>query len=122
MTTRESKPAIFATTRWTLVRDAARGGDTDAVNALGALFLTYWQPLYRYARRLGRSAPDAEDLVQGFFAQLLQQDGLRLADRDRGRFRILLLVSLKNHMASEWQRDHRLKRSGFAPHLLIDWK
>jgi RNA polymerase sigma-70 factor (ECF subfamily) len=117
-----SHPTIFATTRWTLIRDAARGGDTAAVDALGALFLTYWPPLYRYARRQGISPPDAEDLVQGFFAELLEQDGLRLADRDRGRFRMFLLGCLKNHMAGEWQREHRQKRGGFATHLSIDWR
>ncbi|MEA3212534.1 MAG: hypothetical protein QOE70_5591 [Chthoniobacter sp.] len=118
----ESHQTLFVTTRWTLVCDAARGGDTDAVQALGALFQTYWQPLYRYVRRLGRTEPDAEDLVQGFFAHLLQLDGLRLADRDRGRFRAFLLGSLQHFMANEWQRDHRLRRGGFATHLSIDWK
>ena len=120
--TAPSQPALFATTRWTLVREAAQGGDTQAVAALGELFGTYWQPLYRYARRLGHSAPDAEDLVQGFFASLLERNGLRLADRDRGRFRTFLLASLKNHMAGEWQRDHRQKRGGHASHLSLDWK
>jgi RNA polymerase sigma factor (sigma-70 family) len=118
----ETNPTLFATTRWTLVCDAARGGDTGAVDALGSLFQTYWPPLYRYVRRLGRTEADAEDLVQGFFAHLLQRDGLRLADRDRGRFRAFLLGSLKHYMANEWQREHRLKRGGFAIHLSIDWK
>lgn len=122
MPDRETHPTLFATTRWTLVCDAARGGDTGAVEALGALFGTYWPPLYRYVRRLGRAAPDAEDAVQGFFAHLLSRDGLRLADRDRGRFRAFLLGSLKNFLANEWHREHRLKRGGFATHLSIDWK
>ena len=122
MPPRESHPTLFVTTRWTLVCDAARGGDTDAVAALGALFQTYWPPLYRYVRRLGRTEPDAEDLVQGFFAHLLQLDGLRLADRDRGRFRAFLLGSLKHYMANDWEREHRVKRGGFANHLSIDWK
>jgi RNA polymerase sigma-70 factor (ECF subfamily) len=118
----KSNSTLFATTRWSLVCDAARGGDTGAVEALGALFATYWQPLYRYARRLGRSTQDAEDLVQGFFSHLLQQNGLRLVDRDRGRFRAFLLGSLKHYIANEWQRDHRLKRGGFAIQLSIDWR
>jgi RNA polymerase sigma-70 factor (ECF subfamily) len=118
----ESNPTFFAATQWTLVSDAACGGETGAVEAFGALFGTYWQPLYRYVRRLGRSPQDAEDLVQGFFAHLLEQNGLRLAERDRGRFRAFLLGSLKHYMANEWQRDHRLKRGGFSPHLSIDWK
>lgn len=122
MPTGESNPTLFSATRWTVVCDAARGGDTGAVEAMGHLFGTYWQPLYRYVRRLGRTAQDAEDLVQGFFAHLLQQNGLRLADRDLGRFRAFLLGCLKNYITNEWQRDHRLKRGGFAPHLSIDWK
>jgi len=113
---------LFATTRWTLVCDAARGGDTGAVEALGSLFGTYWPPLYRYVRRLGRTEQDAEDAVQGFFAHLLSKDGLRLADRDQGRFRAFLLGSLKHFLANEWHREHRLKRGGFATHLSIDWK
>ena len=73
MSARES--TLFATTRWTLVCDAARGGDTGAVEALGALFGTYWPPLYRYVRRQGRTAPDAEYAVQGFFAHLVCRFG-----------------------------------------------
>lgn len=122
MPVRETTPTFFATTRWTLVCDAARGGDSGAMEAMGALFVTYWQPLYRYIRRSGRTAQDAEDLVQGFFAHLLRQNGLRLAERDRGRFRAFLLGSLKNFMANEWQREHRLKRGGYAARLSIDWR
>lgn len=118
----DSVPSQFATTRWTLVHEAARGGDTFAVAALGGLFQTYWPPLYRYVRRLGHPAADAEDLVQGFFAQLLKLDGLRLADPDRGRFRAFLLGGLKHHLANHWHREHRLKRGGHAPRLSIDWR
>lgn len=116
------KVTKFFTTRWTLVSDAVNGGDAKALNALGDLMETYWQPLYRYVRRRGKSQEDAEDLIQGFFAHLLQHNGLRLANRDRGRFRSFLLGSLKNHMANEWQREHRLKRGGFAVRISLDWK
>jgi RNA polymerase sigma factor (sigma-70 family) len=115
-------PTRFATTRWTLVHEAARGGDTVAVAALGALFQTYRPPLYRYARRLGHPAADAEDLVQGFFAHLLRLDGLRLADPDRGRFRAFLLGGLKHHLANQWRHEHRLKRGGHAPRFSLDWR
>ena len=59
-----SPPTLFATTRWTLVVDAARGSQATAVEALGELVKTYWQPLYRYARRKGKSKEDAEDLCR----------------------------------------------------------
>lgn len=118
------KPQVsfFATTRWSIVGDAACDEDSRARDGLAEIFKVYWPPLYRYVRRLGRTEQDAEDLVQGFFAHLLEGNGLRLADRDRGRFRAFLLGSLKHFMASEWQREHRLKRGGFATHLSIDWK
>jgi RNA polymerase sigma-70 factor (ECF subfamily) len=60
--------------------------------------------------------------VQGFFTQLHVHDGLRAVDRSRGRFRAFLLGALKNYLANEWRREHRLKRGGFAPHLSIDWQ
>jgi RNA polymerase sigma factor (sigma-70 family) len=73
-------------------------------------------------RRAGKEPADAEDLVQGFLAHLLEKNGLRLADRGKGRFRAFLLGSLKNYMSNEWRREHRQKRGGFATHLSLDWR
>ncbi len=115
-------PTLFLTTRWTLVGKAVKTDETEARRALGDLFGIYWKPLYRYVRRSGKSAEDTEDLVQGFFEHLVAGDGLRLADRDRGRFRAFLLVALKNFMASQWQREHCQKRGGFSPHFSLDWE
>jgi RNA polymerase sigma-70 factor (ECF subfamily) len=122
MTIRSSPPAFFATTRWTLVCEAARGGDTVATEALGALFATYWQPLYRYARRKGKSKEDAEDLVQGFLAHLMEADGLRETDRSKGRFRSFLLASFGNWMINEWKHAARLKRGGGVSQVSFDWE
>ncbi|WP_193211535.1 RNA polymerase sigma factor [Luteolibacter marinus] len=119
----DPNPTFFATTRWTLVGQAVRGGDdTVSATALESIFSTYWQPLYRYARRRGHKPEDAEDLVQGFFAHLLAGNGLRLVDQDRGRFRAFMLGAMANYMANEWRREHRQKRGGFADRLSIDWK
>jgi RNA polymerase sigma factor (sigma-70 family) len=118
----DADPTLFATTQWTVVCEAARGGDTVAVAALGSLCEAYWAPLYRYVRRMGVGEADAEDLVQGFFARILENDGLRLVDRKRGRFRAFLLGALQHYMANEWRRAHRQKRGGFATHLSIDWR
>ncbi len=116
----ESRPSLFATTRWTIVGQAAGADERRSTEAMATLFEAYWPPLYRYVRRLGRTPEDAEDLVQGFFAHLLEGTGLGVVDRDRGRFRAFLLGSLKNYMAGEWHREHRQKRGGFAVHLSID--
>lgn len=122
MPARPSHPTQFATTRWTLVREAARGGDPKSQEALGALFLTYWPPLYRYARRQGKSAPDAEDLVQGFMAHLIEAQGLSQIDRAKGRFRAFLLASFNHWMINEWKHESRLKRGGGIPSLSFDWE
>lgn len=114
--------AFFATTRWTIVADAARGGDAIATEALGALFRTYWQPLYRYARRRGKSKEDAEDLVQGFFGHLLEARALRDTRRDKGRFRAFLLASFNHWMINTWKRETRQKRGGGVPVLSFDWE
>jgi len=122
MASHESSPTFFATTRWTLVSDAARGGDTSAVEALGALFITYWPPLYRYARRKGKSREDAEDLVQGFMAHLMDAGALRDTDRAKGRFRAFLLASFRHWMINDWKHTARQKRGGGISPVSFDWQ
>ncbi|MEI6176569.1 MAG: sigma-70 family RNA polymerase sigma factor [Verrucomicrobiota bacterium] len=122
MPTRESQPTYFATTRWTLVRNAARGGDTLAVAALGSLVRSYWQPLYRYARRRGKSPEDAGDLVQGFLAHVIEARALRETDHTKGRFRAFLLASFRHWMINDWKRETRAKRGGGVAPLSIDWQ
>ena len=122
MSSCESQPTFFATTRWTLVRDAARGGETQAIAALEILFSTYWPPLYRYARRKGKSKEDAEDLVQGFLAHLMEKDGLRDTHREKGRFRAFLLSSFNHWMINDWKQATRQKRGGGNALLSFDWQ
>jgi len=122
MPSSQSHPTLFATTRWTLVCEAARKGDTKAVEALGVLFGVYWQPLYRYARRKGKSKEDAEDLVQGFLAHLLEVEALGTLDRGKGRFRAFLLAAFNHWTINEWRRGSRQKRGGDAVVLFFDWE
>jgi len=122
MTAHTPNQTLFATTRWTLVCDAARGVDTNATDALGALFATYWQPLYRYARRKGTSREDAEDLIQGFFAHVVEDRALGDIDRRKGRFRAFLLAAFTHWMINEWKRGSRQKRGGGERPLSLDWE
>lgn len=117
-----SKPTLFLTTRWTLVRDAARGGDATASAALGDLCGIYWRPLYRYARRRGNSREDAEDLVQGFLGRIAEPHRLGSVDAEKGGFRAFLLASFNHWMASEWKRGARIKRGGGVSPLSLDWE
>ena len=103
------------TTKWTLVGAAGDGTDTQAREALSALCQIYWPPLYSYLRRNGHDREEAEDLVQGFFARLLERRDVRTADPARGRFRSFLLTALKRYAINEHERATSAKRGG--PHL-----
>jgi RNA polymerase sigma factor (sigma-70 family) len=102
---------LFATTRWSVVLLAGQD-DKAGADALARLCEQYWFPLYVWLRRAGNSQHDAEDLVQSFFARLLERDLIARADADRGRFRTFLLSALRNFAADEWRREHRDKRGG----------
>jgi RNA polymerase sigma factor (sigma-70 family) len=111
----------FATTRWSLVVSAGDRGSPQSATALATLCETYWYPLYAFVRRRGRNADDAQDLVQAFFARLLEKNDLAAAERDRGRFRSFLLASLKHFLANEWDRQRAQKRGGGQQLLSIDF-
>ena len=57
-----------------------------ALNALSELCRIYWRPLYLFLRREGISAEDAQDLTQGFFAELIRDRSYLRADRERAAF------------------------------------
>ncbi len=104
----------FATTRWTVVLSAGDPGSPQAAAALETLCRAYWYPLYAYIRRRGYSAPDAQDLTQEFFSQLLEHRWVVRADRDKGRFRSFLLMALKRFLANQWDQGQTVKRGGRA--------
>lgn len=87
--------------------------------ALTWLCEAYWTPLYSFARHRGQSAEDAEDLVQAFFARLLDKDGLSGVDRERGRFRSYLLGAFKHFSYNADARSRALKRGGGETHVAL---
>lgn len=116
---RDASP-VFVTTRWTVVLAAQERTSPESEEALEFLCRTYWYPLYAYVRRLGHQTAYAQDLTQEFFARLLAKEWLASADREKGRFRTFLIVALKRFLANEWDRVHREKRGGHAPHFPLD--
>ena len=113
---------IFATTHWTVVLAAGQRHTPQAESALEELCQTYWFPLYAYVRRRGHAKADAEDLVQAFFARLLEKNFLASLDADKGKFRAWLLAALKHFLANEWDRSQRQKRGAGVAHLSLDWQ
>jgi DNA-directed RNA polymerase specialized sigma24 family protein len=77
--------ARFPTTHWSRVARAGAPADNEARAALEGLCRDYWFPLYAFARHRGFSPHEAEDLVQGFLADLLERGDLAGVDRANRR-------------------------------------
>jgi DNA-directed RNA polymerase specialized sigma24 family protein len=99
---------------------AGQTWSSQAAAALETLCRTYWYPLYSYVRRRGYSPEDAQDLTQGFFARLLQQNYPEEADRGKGKFRSFLLLTLNHFLLDERARSHALKRGGGQVFISLD--
>lgn len=121
-TERNSTPgqSSFATTHWSIVLAAGNQSSPDYTRALSTLCQTYWYPLYVYLRRWGCDREKAEDYTQGFFASLLERQGIEKADPKQGKFRSFLLASLRHFLADEWDRTQAQKRSGERKFLSLD--
>jgi RNA polymerase sigma-70 factor (ECF subfamily) len=93
-----------------------RARDTESAEsarqALSGFCQAYWPPLYSFLRHRGFPSADAQDLVQGFFAYLLEQNTLTRADQQKGRLRTFLLGSLQNFLFNQYDRARALKRGG----------
>ena len=113
-------PDEFQTTHWSLVLAARRRESPQAREALAALCATYWYPLYAFIRRRGYDGDRAQDLIQEFFARLLEKDVLATVDPAKGRFRSFLLASCTNFLANCRDRDRARKRGGDRVHVPLD--
>ncbi len=112
--------AGFPTTHWSRVL-AASGADPGSREALAALCRDYWYPLYGFVRLKGHSPEDAQDLVQGLFAELIGRRALRGLDPARGRFRSFLMACCSRSIAKHHARERALKRGGGLAPIAIDW-
>jgi RNA polymerase sigma factor, sigma-70 family len=103
----------FATTQWSVVLGAnpARRKQQGSV-ALTQLCQTYWRPIFAFICRRGYPVSVAQDLTQDFFVMVLEGNLLKLADPSRGRFRSLLLKSLKNFLLDAAEKRQAEKRGG----------
>ena len=111
-----TRDSLFASTRWTVVREAADSQTSSrcAVRALSELCQIYWRPVYLFLRRQGIAQHDAEDFAQGFFADLIKNRAYARADPMKGRFRSFLLGTLKHFLAHARDRDRAQKRGGLV--------
>ena len=101
---------------------AGRDASDAATTALEQLCRTYWHPLYAYLRRRGYSEHDAQDLTQGFLAQLLKHRSIQDVAPEKGKFRSFLLASLNYFLADERDRASAQKRGGGREVLSLEFQ
>jgi RNA polymerase sigma factor (sigma-70 family) len=101
--------AAFTTTHWSVVLEA-QGESPAAQQALEKLCRTYWRPIHSFVRRQGIPPAEAEDITQGFFAQLLERKSFDAVRKEKGRLRSYLLGALKYFLADEQRRVMAIKR------------
>ncbi len=101
--------AQFTSTHWSVVVEA-QGESPAAEEALEKLCRTYWRPIYSFILRQAVGPEAAEDITQGFFADLLEHKSLTAVRKEKGRFRSYLLGALKHFLADERRRAMAIKR------------
>jgi hypothetical protein len=114
------EPRRFETTCWSMVLSARDGQATEAREALAKLCATYWYPLYAFVRRKGHDAERAQDLVQGFFARLLEKGDLAAVQQEKGKFRSFLMADCSHFLANKGEHDRAKKRGGGRMPISID--
>ena len=112
----------FPPTRRSVI-EAVRSIDVEErERALEALCAAYWKPVYKYVRwRWNRPADDAQDLTQGFFAELLERELLERFDLKKSRLRTYLRVCVDSFVSNEDKAGRRQKRGGKVLHVALDF-
>lgn len=110
----------FVETAWSMVLAAGNGSEPHASEAMAELCRIYWPPVYGYLRRRGYNRDDAQDLAQSFFQHVMEEQTLRRALPDRGRFRSFLLGALARVIADERAHTGAQKRGGEAQFISMD--
>ena len=114
--------SAFTTTHWSVVLEA-QGESPAAQEALEKLCRMYWRPIFAFLRRQGIAPTEAEDLTQGFFAELLERRSLDAVRKEKGRLRSFLLGGLKYFLANEDRRAMAIKRGkGQRSIPLEEWR
>lgn len=104
----------FPTTHWSLVACAGGGDIVSQRTALIQLLTRYMPALRLHLVARKRMDPHrAEDMLQGFLAsKLIEQGIIERAERERGKFRTFLLTALDRFFVSETRKEKAHKRGG----------
>jgi len=113
---------FFPVTRLSVVAAARSNDAAERSLALEILFAAYWKPIYKYLRLKYAQAPqDAQDLTQGFFAELLERGLLAKFDPTKSRLRTYLRLCADSFALNEIKAASRKKRGGDVMHVALDF-
>lgn len=110
----------FPTTQWSLIGRLHHPNLEVQRAALAELLRRYMPAIRSYLVHVRRLRVDvAEDRLQGFLtSKVLEEELIKRASQDRGRFRTFLLASLDHYLVSQHRHETALKRhpgEAFAP-------
>jgi RNA polymerase sigma factor (sigma-70 family) len=105
--------------RWSLLERAHHGSTISGGQARQALTMRYMPAVQRYVRAMVADKQDAEDLAQDVAVRLLAGD-FAGATPERGRFRSLLKIAVRNMVRNYWSKQKRRRPADFDPALLDD--
>lgn len=116
-----SESPFFPQTTWTVLLQAKDPTDPLFRESIDRLCRAYWRPVYWWIRKkLNCNHQDAHDLTQEFFANALEQHLFRSVSPEKGRFRIFLLVALRNFLTDQHRYRTALKRGGGRRDIPLD--
>lgn len=95
-------------TRWSLVQRAHQGTLVSGSEARQALVMRYSQSIRGYVAALTRNREDSDEIAQEVVVRMLKGD-FGGADPNRGRFRDLLKVAVRNMVRNHWEKSNRRK-------------
>ena len=113
----------FPVTRWSVIDAVKSHNSAEQARALDTLFAAYWKPVYKYVRlRWSRPAEDAQDLTQGFFAEVLERDLLAKYDPAKSKLRTYLRLCVDSFVMNQEKAARRQKRGGDVMHVALDFQ
>jgi RNA polymerase sigma factor (sigma-70 family) len=102
-------------TRWSLIHSAHLAGQPHSVaEARQLLVLRYAPAIRRYVGAMVHDVHDSDEIAQDIVVRLLRGD-FAGADPDRGRFRDLLITSIRNMVRTFWSRRQRAQTQPLVP-------
>lgn len=97
-------------TQWSMIRRAHHGSKFSSGEAKNSLVMRYLPAIRGYVGALTRDDAEADELSQEAVVRILKGD-FSGADPERGRFRDLLKISVRNMVRNHWAKQNRCKTS-----------